>query len=140
MDRDTFHQTRLLKAPSSLALNTSRDGAATTSLGYLCQHLTTLRVKNFFFLSKLNLLSLSLNPLPLVLSLQALIKGPSSAFLKTLFRYWKGCYKVSPESSLVQAEQTQVSQPLLIGEVFHPSVHFCGLLWTCSNRSMSFLC
>jgi len=28
MDRDTFHQTRLLKAPSSLALNTAREGAA----------------------------------------------------------------------------------------------------------------
>jgi len=40
MGRDTFHQTRLLKAPSSLALNTSREGAATASLGNLCQCLT----------------------------------------------------------------------------------------------------
>ncbi|KAK4813670.1 hypothetical protein QYF61_017637, partial [Mycteria americana] len=36
----------LLKAPSSLALNTSRDGASTASLGNLFQCLTTLRVKN----------------------------------------------------------------------------------------------
>jgi len=31
--RDTSLQTRLLKVPSSLALNASRDGASTTSLG-----------------------------------------------------------------------------------------------------------
>uniref|UniRef100_A0A8B9BSP4 Neurexophilin and PC-esterase domain family member 3 n=1 Tax=Anser brachyrhynchus TaxID=132585 RepID=A0A8B9BSP4_9AVES len=39
---DTSHQTRLLKAPSSLALNTSRDGASTASLGNLVQGLTAL--------------------------------------------------------------------------------------------------
>jgi len=48
MGRDTSHQTRLLKAPSNLALNTAREGAATASLGNLCQGLTTLTVKNFF--------------------------------------------------------------------------------------------
>ncbi|TRZ26531.1 hypothetical protein HGM15179_000556 [Zosterops borbonicus] len=46
MGRDTFHQTRLLRAPSSLALDTSRDGTSTTSLGSLCQGLTTLTGKN----------------------------------------------------------------------------------------------
>jgi len=46
MSRGTFHQTRLLKAPSNLALNTAREGAATASLGNLFQCLTTLRVKN----------------------------------------------------------------------------------------------
>jgi len=35
MGRDTFHKTRLLKAPSSLALNMAREEASTTSLG-LC--------------------------------------------------------------------------------------------------------
>ncbi|KAK4810053.1 hypothetical protein QYF61_005116 [Mycteria americana] len=38
----------------------------------------------------------------------------------------KGCNKDSPESSLLQAEQHQLFQPFLIGEVFHPSSHFCG--------------
>ena len=38
----------------------------------------------------------------------------------------KGCNKVSPEPSLLQAEPPQLSQPFLIGEVFHPSDHFCG--------------
>jgi len=51
MGRDPFHQSRVLKAPSSLALNTDREGAATASLGNLGQGLTTLRVKNFFLRS-----------------------------------------------------------------------------------------
>jgi len=45
MGRDTFHHTRLLKAPSNPALNTYRERAATTSLGNLCQCLTTLIIK-----------------------------------------------------------------------------------------------
>ena len=45
MGRDPFHQTSLLKAPSNLALNTAREGAATASLGNLGQGLTTLRMK-----------------------------------------------------------------------------------------------
>jgi len=39
----------------------------------------------------------------------------------------KGCYKVSPQPSLLQTEQPQLSQPVLVGEVFQPSDHFCGL-------------
>ena len=37
MGRDTFYYTRLLTAPSSLALNTSRNGASTTSLDNVLQ-------------------------------------------------------------------------------------------------------
>ena len=64
MGRDTFHQTTLLKALSSLALNTAREGAVTASLGNLCQCLTTLMVKNFFLISNVNLPSFTLKPLP----------------------------------------------------------------------------
>jgi len=74
MGSDTSHQSRLLKAPSNLALNTAREGAATTSLGNLFQRPTTLSVKNFFLTSSLNLPSSSLKPLPLVLSLHSLIQ------------------------------------------------------------------
>jgi len=42
MSRDIFHQLRLLKAASNLALNPAREGAATASLGNLGQCLTTL--------------------------------------------------------------------------------------------------
>ncbi|KAK4821329.1 hypothetical protein QYF61_018234 [Mycteria americana] len=38
----------------------------------------------------------------------------------------EGCYKVSPEPSLLRAEKPQLSRPFFIGEVFHPSDHFCG--------------
>ena len=40
MGTDPFHQPRLLKAPSNLALNPAR--AATASLSNLCQGLTTV--------------------------------------------------------------------------------------------------
>jgi len=79
--KDTFHQTRLLKAPSKLALNTAREGESTASLGNLCQGLTTLMVKNFFLVSNANLPFFSLKTLTLVLSLHALVKSPSPAFL-----------------------------------------------------------
>ena len=48
-------KTRLPRAIPSLALNASRDGVSTTSLGNLFQHATTLWVKNFFLISNLNL-------------------------------------------------------------------------------------
>ena len=71
MSRDIFHQPRVLRAPSNLALSTAREGAATASLGNLRQGLTTLMGKNFFLISNLNLPSFSLEPFPLVLSLHS---------------------------------------------------------------------
>jgi len=53
--RDPFHQPRVLSAPSNLALNPVREGAATASLGSLGQGLTTLMGKNFSLISNLNL-------------------------------------------------------------------------------------
>jgi len=76
MGRDPFHQTRVLRAPSNLALNTAREGAAIASLGNLGQGLTTLMVKNFFLIFNLDLPSFSLKPSPLVASLQALVTAP----------------------------------------------------------------
>jgi len=48
MCRVANQQTRLPRATSSLALNASRDGASTASLGNLFQCITTLWVINFF--------------------------------------------------------------------------------------------
>ncbi|KAK4828850.1 LOW QUALITY PROTEIN: hypothetical protein QYF61_000907 [Mycteria americana] len=76
--------------------------------------LATLIVKHFFLKSSLNLPSLSLKLLLLVLSQQALLN------------ILEGCYKVSPQPSLLQAEQPQLSQPVLVAEVLQPSDHFCG--------------
>ena len=75
MGRDIFHQPRVLQVPSNLALSTAGEEAATASLGNLGQGLTTFIVKNFFLLSNLNLPSFKLKPLPLVLSLHALVKN-----------------------------------------------------------------
>jgi len=36
------------------------------------------------------------------------------------------CSHVSLAPSLLQAEQPLLSQPVLIGEVFHPWDHYCG--------------
>ena len=137
MGRNTFHQTMLLKALSNLALNTARE---TASLGHLCQCLTTLTVKSFILLANLNLPSFSLKPLPLVLLLHALVESHSPAFFVAHLQVLEGCSKASPQRSLLQAEQPQLSQPFLTAEVLQPSDHICGLLWTCSNRSMSHLC
>ena len=52
----------------------------------------------------------------------------------------EGCSKVSPEPSLLQAKQPQLSEPVLIGEVFQPPIILVALLWTRSNSSMSFFC
>jgi len=82
MIRDIFHQARLLRAPSNLAFHTSREQAATASLGNLLQCFTTLMVKKFFLIPNLNLPSFSLESLPLVLSLHTLAKSPSPSFLK----------------------------------------------------------
>ncbi|XP_053939503.1 uncharacterized protein LOC128854006 isoform X2 [Cuculus canorus] len=49
-----------LRAPSNLAWNPSRDGAATTALGTLGQGLPTRTAKHFFLMSHLNLPSFSL--------------------------------------------------------------------------------
>jgi len=78
MSRNLFHQPRLLRAPSNLVLNPAREGADTASLGNLFQCFTTLMVKNFFRMSRLNLPSFSLEPFPLVLTLHTLVKSPIS--------------------------------------------------------------
>jgi len=54
MSRDIFSWIRLLRAPSHLAWDDSRDGASTTSLGNLGQGFTALIIKNFFLLSSLS--------------------------------------------------------------------------------------
>lgn len=60
-----------------------------TSLGNSIQCLTTPTVKNFFLIFSLNLLSISLKPFPLVVSLRGLVQSPSPSSLQTLFRFRK---------------------------------------------------
>ena len=93
MCRIANHQTRLPRATSSLALNASRDGASTASLGNLFQCVTTLWVKNFLLISNLNLPCLSLKPFPLVLSLTTLINSCSPSCIYAPFKYWKAAMR-----------------------------------------------
>ncbi|KAJ7416298.1 hypothetical protein WISP_72202 [Willisornis vidua] len=65
---------RVVPSPVNLVLDTSRDGAATASLGNLGQDLTTLTGNNFFLTSNLNISIFSLKFFPLALSLPAYVK------------------------------------------------------------------
>lgn len=86
MDRDTFHKTRLLKAPSNLAMTISWNGASRISLGHLLQCLTSFIIENFFLIANLDL------PLPV----RAVAPCPITTYpckkatsLLGPFRYWK---------------------------------------------------
>jgi len=57
-----------------------------------------------------------------------------------LLQVLEGHCKVPLEPSLLQAEQPQLSQPVLVGLVPQPSVRLCGPPLTSSNSSKSFLC
>jgi len=119
---DTYSSIRCSEPYPGWPFVSPKDGASTTSQSTLSQCLTTLTVKYFLLISSLNLLFISLKPLPLVLSKQTQLKSLSLSFLQLHFRYWK----VSPEPSLLQTEQPQLSQPVLIGDMFDPLEHFCG--------------
>ena len=73
----------MLRAPSSLTFSGSRNGASITSLGNLCQCLTTLIVENFFLVSNINLPSFHLKPFVPLLPQQTLLKSLSPFFLMT---------------------------------------------------------
>jgi len=86
--RDPFHQPRVLRAPSNLALSTARERATTASLGNLGQGLTTLIIQNFFLISYLNLPSFSLKPSLRVLSPHALVTAPLQ-LSRSPSRHWQ---------------------------------------------------
>jgi len=106
MGRDIFHQPRVLRAPSNLALSTAREGAATASLGNLGQGLTTLMGKNFFLIPDLNLPSFSLQPFSLVLT------GPGEKSFSSFFM-WKAVLNFHPEGFLCAIRSAQAALLLL---------------------------
>ena len=126
MGRVANHYNRLSKIPSSLALNASRDGASTTSLGNLFQCVTILWVKNFSFDVKkksplFQFKSISLCPdaiRPRKKSVPILTES-STQVLESL-------NKVSLEPCLLQAEQAQLPQSHFIRELLQPSDYICG--------------
>lgn len=115
---------RLLLTLSNLALKVSKVGSCTTYLGHLLQCFY-LFIKNFFLLSSLSVLSFSLKLLSLVLSQQHPTKKSVSVFFASPLWVLKSCNTVSLKPSFPQAEP-QLSQPVLIGEVFQATDCSCG--------------
>lgn len=115
MDTVTLHHTRFLKAPSTLALNTYRDGHP--QFLWIC--LTILIVKNIFPILNLNTYSFSSKPFLRVLSLCALIKNPLWALEGPLKSLW----------SLLQAEQPQLSSCLQSRGASSPNADVITVLW-----------
>jgi len=130
MIKHIFNQTRLLRAPSNLVLNVSRDGASTTSLGNPFQSFTTPTVKNFFLITSLNLPSLSLKPSPLVLSQQALLKRLSSSFLQAPFRY-RTAFPLGP---LVHKPDLKTALWYALARAGHPGSHAAKAVYEARNR------
>ena len=129
----------MLRAPSSLTLGVSKDGASTTSQGNLCQCLTILTVKNSFLISNLTLSFFSWKPFPLILSQQTLLQSPPRSFLQPLFRHWKAALR-SPWSLVCPRQNSPSSLSLSFYERCSiPSITSVALLWTLSNRSSSLL-
>lgn len=98
------------------------------------QCLTFQVVKDFSLRPDLALPFFSLKLFPLVLSLYSLVKV--TLHLPCWPPLGNGrCCKVSLEPSVFHSEHSQLSQPVLLGEVL-PSL-FMALFWTCSSRSHS---
>lgn len=127
----------LVKVPPNIALNMSRDGVFTASLGKLCHFLTTVITENVFLISSFYLLSSSLKLLPLALSLKALVKSPCSSFAQASFIYWKAAIR-SPQSLLFSWWNNPLSACPHVERVtaLWP---FSGLFSWFISRSMSFL-
>lgn len=84
-----------------------------------------LSLQDFFLLSNLNLLSFSLKPLSLTLSLSAHIKTLSLLFI-SLRKLWNITMWCPQSLLLSRLKQPQVSQPVSVWEAFHLSVYLCG--------------
>ena len=128
VERVATQQIRLPWAPSNLSLSTSRDGASTASLGSCA---SASAPTDFFSMYRLS-------QFRIILSCPVTIR-PGKKLVSLLFisspQILEGCNQVSPEPSLLQAKQTQLPQPVFIGEVLQHSDHLHILLWTHINCS-----
>ena len=122
---------RLHRKASTWVLSISRGGDCTTSLGSLCQDSVTLPVKKFFLIFVWNFLCSSC---------------PFSCHWTPLKRVWP--HPVTPaiqmfinsdKPSLLQAEQSQVSQPFLVQEMLQAPHHFCDPLLDSFQQFLVFL-
>ena len=87
---------------------TPKGGDATASVGNCLQGLTRVAVKKFFLVFRFNCTFCSLCPLPLVLPAGAAEESPAPSSSFPPIR----CTSIRSPLSLLQAEQSQLSQPL----------------------------
>lgn len=123
MGRSTSDQIKLPKSPSSLALNTSKDGASTASLGDLFQCLIPLVAEKFFLEIRLNPAYFNLKPLLLVYHRKPALEDFCHY---NPFKYYQKATRFPCSCLPLQDEQAQLPQPLLIREMFQPSDYFHG--------------
>jgi len=113
---------------SSEVLSNSKDEGSSASLGHLFHCSITCPVKKFSYMFKWNLLYFSLCPLPLVLSLGTTEKSLSLSSLPLPHQVFTHIEITCPESSLVYGEQSQLTQPLRICQMFQYFSHLHGPL------------
>ena len=101
----------------------SREADSTTSLGNLFQCSVTLRGKKFLLVFRRNFLCFSLCPLPLALSLGTTEKSLAPSSWHPPFRYSEAFIRSPSQPSLLQAEQAQLLQPFLTGEMLQSPHH-----------------
>lgn len=62
---------------------------------------------------------------------------PGSLFLCPAYQVFLHIYETTPEPSLLQAEESQLSQPLLIWEMLHSPQHHCWPVLELLHKSVS---
>lgn len=125
------------KTVSKQLLSISEDGDSTTYLGHACQDSVILVPKKYFFTFRGNLLCLGLHPLPLVLALGTTEKKPNSGLSASFLQVFILIEKIP--LTLLQSEQSQLSQPFLIKEMLQTPQQLWWASWAFSSISISLL-
>ena len=120
-------QSLLPRTVSRWLSSISKDGEATTSLGKLCQSSATFTVKRVFP-------DVQRKPPSCVsvcasyLVTEHLGKEPGSIFLTPSVQVFTDIDNITPEPSVLQTGQSQLSQPFLNGEMLQSCNHLSGPL------------
>jgi len=109
-----------------MALSTSRGGTPTLLWAAVPTGLTGLWVKNFFLISNFSLLSLSLKPFLLVLSIHSYAKKVSPSPACKLLSSSEGPQWCVPRAFSSPSQSSQFPQPFFTGELLQPSDHLSG--------------
>ena len=105
--------------------------------GQPVQCFAAFTVKKNFLVSILNLSSLSLKPFSLVLSQRAPAKETVPIFLIAPLSILTGHYEISPEPSLLQAEQSQLPKGAIFSTWRNSVPHLCFRYTSMSDAAVS---